>query len=81
MKHICGKCNVEFESEKEYLDHVCGKTGFTPRDPPHQGVWFEDVSKAALERGNTRAKLEAEGKTREEAIALTRDIKGPPIVK
>lgn len=71
---LCGQCNKEFENEKGYLDHTCEVSGFTPRDPENLGERFVEVSKAALERGNKRAELEAEGKTPEEAVKETRDI-------
>jgi hypothetical protein len=50
-KHICGRCNDEFLTEQEYLDHVCAATGYQPTDPQHHGPEFAAVQKAALERG------------------------------
>lgn len=35
QKHICGLCNQEFESEKEYLEHICDVTKHTPKEPEH----------------------------------------------
>jgi hypothetical protein len=72
-KHICGQCNQEFETEKEYLDHVCEVSGVNPKDSGNMER-HELISKAALERGNTRAKLEKAGKSPEEAIKETREI-------
>lgn len=31
----CGVCGDEFDTGKEYLDHLCGMTGYTPRDKEH----------------------------------------------
>jgi predicted nucleic acid-binding Zn-ribbon protein len=31
MNHICGQCGKKFATEKDYLGHVCEKTGVTPR--------------------------------------------------
>lgn len=56
MRHICGQCKKEFKTEKAYLEHKCGKTGFKPTEPEHLGKAFEFVSKAALERGAVRKK-------------------------
>ena len=75
QKHICGQCNTSFDTRKEYLEHTCLKTGSKPTDPKHLGEGFSKVSEAALTRGNARVALEKEGKTPEEAIKLTRDIK------
>ena len=75
MKNICGQCQKEFETEKGYLDHVCEVSAVTPKDPKHSmGANYEEISKAALERGSKRLELEQSGKTPEEAIAETRDI-------
>ncbi len=54
QKHICGKCGQSFNSEQEYLDHVCTETGFKPTDIEHQGEEFKAVSEAALKRGEER---------------------------
>lgn len=55
MKHVCSPCGKEFETEQEYLDHVCVK-GVTPKDPKNLGGEFEAVSKAALQRGEAKKK-------------------------
>lgn len=34
--HICGRCNVGFETLNAYLEHVCEKTGYTPRGPGYK---------------------------------------------
>jgi len=55
---ICGACGKEFKSNDDYLDHVCEKTGYTPRDIEHQdaltGGRFSKISAAALARGEAR---------------------------
>lgn len=56
FKHICGQCNLGFNTEQEYLDHDCNKTGFKPTDQEHLGKAFKAISKAALERGANRNK-------------------------
>jgi len=57
---ICGACGEKFESNEDYLDHTCSKTGYTPRDIEHQdaltGGRFSKISKAALARGEARKK-------------------------
>jgi predicted nucleic acid-binding Zn-ribbon protein len=51
MEHVCSPCGETFETEKEYLEHKCAKTGFTPADIEHQGEGFKKISEAALKRG------------------------------
>ena len=70
----CGQCKKQFKTNDEYMDHVCEVYGATPRDPESMGPNHAVISKAALERGEKRVELEAEGKTKEEAITETRDI-------
>lgn len=55
-QHICSTCNGGFDTEQQYLDHVCPGSGFKPTRPEHQGPEFASIQKAALERG--KAKLE-----------------------
>lgn len=55
--HKCGKCEAEFKTEQEYLDHVCEITGVTPADIENLGPEFKAISDAALARG--AAKKEA----------------------
>ena len=50
-RHICGRCNDEFLTEQEYLEHTCQATGTTPTDPAHLGPEFAQVQAAALQRG------------------------------
>ena len=52
--HKCGRCGKEFKTEKEYCDHMCEATGFTPKDADHQGEDFKAVQEAALKRGEAR---------------------------
>lgn len=52
--HKCGACVDEFLTLKEYLEHPCPATGFTPTQPEHLGPEFLEVQRAALERGLDR---------------------------
>lgn len=52
--HVCGQCNIAFDSEQGYLDHTCAATGFTPTDPQHLGEDFALVQEEALARGEAR---------------------------
>jgi predicted nucleic acid-binding Zn-ribbon protein len=52
--HICSPCGGEFATEQEYLDHVCPKSGVTPKDPENLGEEFKAISEAALKRGEER---------------------------
>ncbi len=52
--HKCGRCGQEFKTEKEYCDHICPETGFTPKDADHHGAEFKAVQDAALQRGEER---------------------------
>lgn len=54
--HKCGRCEVEFATDQEYLEHECPETGVTPKDPEHLGEEFKAVQEAALERGAEKAK-------------------------
>jgi len=54
--HICGSCKKGYRTDKEYCDHKCAATGFTPRDNEHQGEKFKAASEAALARGAARKK-------------------------
>lgn len=74
MNHICGQCKQEFETEVDYLNHTCNSSGFKPTQIENLGEAFMAASVAALARGEKRSELEKEGKTREEAIAETREI-------
>ena len=65
--HVCGVCALGFDTEAEYLAHVCSETGYKPSEPEHLGKQFLEVSKRALERGNLRRELEARGVKPEEA--------------
>ncbi|GEM_PF-6624022 len=68
-KEICGKCLKEFGSHQEYLDHTCEVTGFTPKDPEHQGKDFLLVQKGALKRtGSLTPELEKEIDEKREAM-------------
>lgn len=49
--HVCSLCDQTFDNYQSCLDHVCPKTGFTPRDNEHFGPEFAAVSAAAQERG------------------------------
>lgn len=57
--HVCGACAVEYETEQEYLDHVCPATSHTPTEVAHQDVLtdgaFSIQAEAALERGAERS--------------------------
>lgn len=33
--HRCGVCGDLFDTDEEYCDHKCKKTGFTPKDRTH----------------------------------------------
>lgn len=49
--HICSPCGGKFATEQEYLNHTCGVTGVTPKDPANLGADFEEIQTAALKRG------------------------------
>lgn len=51
--NVCGRCTVAYGSEEEYLDHVCAKTGRTPREPANPRVAAK-ISEGALARGEAR---------------------------
>lgn len=74
MKHICGQCQKGFDTEEEYISHVCEKSGVTPADPANLGDEFAKVSEAALLRGNKRVELEESGTPAEDAVTATRDL-------
>lgn len=82
-KHICGPCLAEFNTIENYRNHTCGVSSEKPTNPNHLVKTttpnFKLISEAALARGNKRKELEAQGKTREEAIAETRKLN--PVVK
>lgn len=65
--HICGQCEVKFDSEETYLEHTCESSGFTPQEPEHLGEDFTLVQHAALLRGATKAEGEEKERT-EKAI-------------
>jgi len=58
MKHICNPCGGEFDTEEEYIDHTCEKSGTTPADPENLVKTttpnFFYISEKALERGAER---------------------------
>ena len=61
MAQICGPCGKQFETDREYLEHVCEKSGFTPVQPEHliktTTPNFAKISEAAVKRGEeTKAK-------------------------
>lgn len=57
-KHVCGPCGQGFDTEEEYLDHKCEKSGATPKDIEHlEATTTPDASKiaeAAQARGEER---------------------------
>lgn len=83
MSDICGPCKIDYANRKDYLDHVCKVSGEKPISIEHLKKTTSPnadlISQASLVRGNKRKELEAQGKTREEAIAETRNLK--PVVK
>ena len=60
MKVHCSPCGKMFDTNEEYLNHKCSKTGFKPTQPEHfdalSGGRFSLQSKAALKRGAVRVK-------------------------
>lgn len=56
MANVCGQCEIRFDTLDDYLEHNCPKTEYTPKDPEHLGPHFANVSKKALERGESRKK-------------------------
>ena len=50
-KHNCGACQNGFDTEEEYLNHVCPISGFVPTDPNNLGEDFKKIQEAALKRG------------------------------
>ena len=76
---VCGKCEMGFDTTQEYLDHICGETGYKPSEPENLGKAFVQVSRKALERGEIRKELEAEGVDTDEAklraVAIQRNPK------
>ena len=58
MKVYCGTCGEGFASDKEYLDHICKKTGFRAGSIEHLDATsngrFSMISKAALKRGEEK---------------------------
>jgi hypothetical protein len=53
-KHIDSLTGLVFDTEEAYCKHTSPVTGYKPTDPEHQGPGFEDIQKAALERGEAR---------------------------
>jgi len=49
----CGTCDLVFEDNDDYKDHVCPVTGYTPKDPEHLGKNFLRQSREALRRSNS----------------------------
>ena len=58
-KHICGQCGLGFDTDEQYCDHECVKTGFTPKQPEHLGEEFVKVSETAQKRGAEKKANEA----------------------
>lgn len=78
MSNICGACEKQFKGLEAYLEHTCKVSGATPKDIQHQvktgNKNAQSIADAAIARGEARKALEAEGKSKEEAIVETRDI-------
>lgn len=70
----CGQCEIRYANQEAYLEHVCEVTEYKPTESGSMGSRQEAISAAALERGNARAKLESEGKSRAVAIKETRGL-------
>lgn len=49
--HKCSQCQLQFDSEAEYLSHVCAEMGVQPTQPEAMGPNHEAISNAALARG------------------------------
>ena len=66
MKVHCSPCGKMFDTNEEYLNHKCSKTGFKPTQPEHfdalSGNRFSLQSKAALARGAKRKEAEKKAK-------------------
>lgn len=71
--HICGQCRLGFNTDEEYCNHKCNATGFSPQEPEHLGEDFVAISEAALQRGNRRVELEAQGVEPEEAKQMVHE--------
>ena len=68
-KQVCGQCNDEWLTEKEYLAHTCPTTSANPTEAAHQGPEFIAIQAAALQRGLDE--LDAKGKdTTSQEIAI-----------
>lgn len=56
--HICGACSGGFETEADYVAHVCDRTNYTPADIEHHDALTNGMhsraSISALERGEVR---------------------------
>lgn len=52
MNHVCGQCQLQFETENEYLTHVCSELSVCPTDPRAMGADYEAIQQAALTRGS-----------------------------
>lgn len=57
---ICSPCKEEFETNDEYLAHVCSSSNTTPTDPAYLGESFSMISEKALERGAAKAAAASE---------------------
>ncbi len=68
--HVCGQCRKEFETEEQYLEHTCEKTGFNPTQPENLGEEFALISKAAIDRGAARKIDEAATESQKNTKAL-----------
>lgn len=58
QKHICGACGTDYNTEKEYCNHICSATGFKPNTVEHldatSGGKFSIQSAEALKRGKAK---------------------------
>lgn len=48
---VCGQCSIEFNTDEDYLVHLCEVTGVVPTDPQSMGVNWQTIQQKALERG------------------------------
>lgn len=48
---ICGRCELQYETKQEYLEHTCEVTGYKPTEPEHYGKHYHLIQEKALERG------------------------------
>ncbi len=59
QQHACGACKQIFDTEEQYLSHVCPETQETPDTIEHQdaltGGNFSRIAEASQVRGAARA--------------------------